>query len=213
MFTGLIEAIGKIVRTEYIAGGRRINISLPEIDDDIKVNDSLAVNGVCLTVTDIISDSVWLDAVGVTLTKTTLNEIRGGNEVNLERALRLSDRLGGHFVQGHVNGIGEITEIQKLGENYSLKILLPSNLKQYVIHEGSIAIDGISLTITDIVDLKIEISVIPHTWNNTTLKNAKTGQKVNVETDMLAKYVENFIHSAQKNKETYTDKWFEKLGY
>jgi len=213
MFTGLIEAIGKVSRIKHIAGGKKINISFSRIGDDIEINDSLAVNGVCLTVTEKNENSVWVDAVGVTLSKTTLRDIREGGVVNLERALLLSDRLGGHFVQGHVNGIGEIADIQKLGENYALKILIPSNIKRYVISEGSIAIDGISLTIADIIDLKIEISVIPHTWNNTTLKNAKIGQKVNIETDMLAKYVENFINSTQKTGETYTDNWFEKLGY
>ena len=212
MFTGLIEEIGRIAKLERIVGGYKIKISLNKILDDIKVDDSLAVNGVCLTVIKIDDSAVWVDAVGETLDKTTIFILKEGSQVNLERALRLSDRLGGHIVQGHVNGIGEITQIKKRGENYYLEIFLPSNLHKYVVEEGSITVDGISLTIARIDEARIGLSIIPHTWKNTTLSEVKIGQKVNIETDVLAKYIEKMLINSGKEKK-YSKKWFEELGY
>ncbi len=212
MFTGLIEEIGRIAKLERIVGGYKIKISLNKILDDIKVDDSLAVNGVCLTVIKMDDSAVWIDAVGETLDKTTIFVLKEGSQVNLERALRLSDRLGGHIVQGHVNGIGEITQIKKRGENYYLEIFLPSNLHKYVVEEGSITVDGISLTIARIDEARIGLSIIPHTWKNTTLSEVKIGQKVNIETDVLAKYIEKMLINSGKEKK-YSKKWFEELGY
>lgn len=212
MFTGLIEEIGKIDRMESIPGGKRLRIACPGIRDDLQVNDSLAVNGVCLTVTRKDGLAVWVDAVGETLLKTTLAQCQTGTAVNLERALRLSDRLGGHIVQGHVNGVGVITSLQNRGENYFLEITVPKELNKYLVEEGSVAIEGISLTVARKTAERIGISVIPHTWKHTTLNQAYTGQKVNIEVDILAKYVENLIkanHSAQQ----FTGRWFKELGY
>jgi riboflavin synthase len=212
MFTGIIEEIGHIKKIERIAGGNKINISAEIIMGDIKVDDSLAVNGVCLTVTRMEDAAVWVDAVGETLEKTTLVSMMVGSQVNLERALRLSDRLGGHLVQGHVNGIGEITQIKRRGENYYLEIFVPSNLNKYIVEEGSITVDGISLTIARLNDMRIGISIIPHTWKNTTISEAKVGQKVNIETDVLAKYIEKMLHNSRE-EEKYSKKWFHELGY
>ena len=212
MFTGIIEEVGQITKLERIAGGYKIRIIAKNILDDIKVGDSLAVNGACLTVTRMDDTGVWVDAVGETLEKTTFNSIIERTFVNLERALRLSDRLGGHIVQGHVNGVGEITQIKKRGNNYYIEILLPSNLNGYVVEEGSIAINGISLTVAQINGSRIGLSIIPHTWNNTTLADARIGQKLNIETDVLAKYVEKMIkHPDGVNK--FSEKWFQKLGF
>ena len=147
MFTGIIEETGEIKKVLPIAGGKRINISASKILDDVSIDDSVCVNGVCLTVIKKEKDGFWIDAVGETLEKTTLLNFQSPLPVNLERSLRLNDRLGGHFVQGHVNGIGTILEIVKRGENYLLQIDVPENLEKYLINEGSIAIDGISLTI------------------------------------------------------------------
>ena len=212
MFTGIIEEIGRIKKVERIAGGIKINIAVNKVLDDIKVDDSLAVNGVCLTVTQLDNTSVLCDAVGETLDKTTLASIREGAQVNLERALKISDRLGGHIVQGHVNGIGEITQVQKRGENYYIEILLPAHLDKYVIEEGSITVNGISLTIAQIHDARIGLSIIPHTWKNTNLSGVKVGDKVNIETDVLAKYVEKMLYNSREEGK-YSKKWFEELGY
>ena len=150
MFTGIIEEIAKIDKTKPIAGGLSIKIEAKKILNDISVNDSICIDGVCLTVTNFDNSGFWVDAVGATLEKSTFAKIKSSSFVNLERSVRLNDRLGGHLVQGHVNGIGTISEIQKLGENYLLKIIVPEDLERYLIKEGSIAINGISLTIADL---------------------------------------------------------------
>lgn len=212
MFTGIIEDVGHISARTPISGGIRLKIDSGKILEGTNVDDSICVQGVCLTVTGIENGGFWVDAVGDTLTKTTVNHFRSGQPVNLERALRLGDRLGGHIVQGHVNGIGKITSLEKLGENYLVSIETDPSLKKYIIAEGSIAIDGISLTIARLSGNVVGISVIPHTWENTTLQGRKTGDYVNIETDMFAKYIENIlIHRQEENK--FTDKWFSDLGY
>lgn len=213
MFTGLIEEIGTIKQILSIAGGKRIKINCKKILSDLQRDDSIAVNGVCLTCTKVESDGFWCDAVGATLDKTTLNNLQPNQKVNLESSLKLSDKLGGHLVQGHVNAIGIISNIVKLGENYSIEITIPDEIKKYVVNEGSIAIDGISLTIANIINQKIFISVIPLTWNSTILKEKQLNDSVNIETDIIAKYVENLLFHRTENKNKFTDEWFYKLGY
>lgn len=214
MFTGIIEEIGKIEKITPIAGGLSLKINAVKIIGDISVNDSICIDGVCLTVTKVENPGFWVDAVGATLEKTTFVETKSSTQVNLERAVRLNDRLGGHLVQGHVNGIGTISEILKLGENYLLKIIIPNELEKYLINEGSIAINGISLTIADLHKNIISISIIPHTWQNTTLKYKQANDKVNIEIDILAKYVEKLLTG--KNEvpgKNITENWLKKLGY
>ncbi len=214
MFTGIIEETGTIKNIIPIAGGKRIKISARKILDDISVNDSVCVNGVCLTVTNLEEDGFWVDAVGATLDKTTFNEIKISEPVNLERSLRVGDRLGGHFVQGHVNGVGILKRITKLGDNFLLSIDIPKELERYLIKEGSIAVDGISLTIADLNGSVIDISLIPHTWNNTTIRFKREGDKVNIETDVMAKYVEQLIKPVTSNKtSTLTEEQLRKSGY
>lgn len=214
MFTGIIEEIGTITKVSPISGGISLTIRAKKIIEDIAVNDSVCIDGVCLTVTKSDKSSFWVDAVGATLDKTTFNGIRADALVNLERSVRLSDRLGGHLVQGHVNGIGTITEIQKLGENYSVKVVIPEELERYLIKEGSIAINGISLTIATLNDNEISVSIIPHTWQNTNLKYKKVNDKVNVEIDILAKYVEKLLikedHSSDRD---ISESWLKEKGY
>lgn len=212
MFTGLIEEIGNIALVENIPGGKRIKIYASKILDDVKIDDSISVNGVCLTVTGLGKDHFFADAVGATLTKTTLNRLNKGSEVNLERALRLSDRLGGHLVQGHVNGTGKITGITKQGDNYFVDIELPAGLERYVISEGSIAVDGISLTVAGINGNKISLSIIPHTWKNTNLKTKQSGYEVNIEVDLIAKYVEK-LAGGNKPENKITENWLKDIGY
>jgi riboflavin synthase len=213
MFTGLIEEIGQISSVTQIAGGKRLKIKAVKILDDLKIDDSVAINGVCLTSVKIDSDGFWTEAVGTTLEKTTLAKIHQGETVNLERAVRLSDRLGGHLVQGHVNGIGTITKISKLGENYFIEVSIPDNLQKYLIDEGSIALDGISLTIAKLINSTVGLSIIPHTWNNTNLVRRKVGDKVNIETDVIAKYIEKLISSKENPNDKFSDEWFKKIGY
>ena len=214
MFTGIIEETGEIKKVLPIAGGKRIYISASKILDDVSIDDSVCINGVCFTVIKKENDGFWIDAVGETLKKTTFSNLRYPSLVNLERSLRLNDRLGGHFVQGHVNGIGTISEIVKRGENYLLKIDVPESLEKYLINEGSIAIDGISLTIAFTEKDRVNISIIPHTWQNTTLQFKNIGDSVNIEVDVIAKYVEKLI---TKNKITgnnkITESWLKEIGY
>jgi riboflavin synthase len=214
MFTGIIEEIAKIEKTKPIAGGLSIKIGAIKILDDISINDSICVDGVCLTVTNFDNSGFWVDAVGATLEKSTFASVRPSSYVNLERSVRLNDRLGGHLVQGHVNGIGTISEIQKLGENYLLQITFPENLKKYLIREGSIAVNGISLTIADLDKNLISISIIPHTWQNTNLRHKKVNDKVNIEIDVLAKYVEKLLTKDNSGSEkNITENWLKEIGY
>jgi len=212
MFTGIIEEIGKSALIENIQGGKRIKILASEILEDVKIDDSICVNGVCLTVTGKGKDYFSADAVGETLNKTTLSKLRIGEEVNLERALKLTDRLGGHIVQGHVNGTGSVADIAKLGENYFLEIIIPSGLEKYVIAEGSVTVEGISLTVAKIEGNKIGLSIIPHTWKNTNLRSKKNGDEVNIEVDVIAKYVEKLI-KGNKREEGLTELRLKELGY
>jgi riboflavin synthase len=193
MFTGIVEEIATIEESTPITGGVKIKIIANKILEDLKINDSVCVDGVCLTVTNTDKKSFWVDAVGATLEKTSFVNIQQKNIVNVERAVKLNDRLGGHLVQGHVNGVGKISEIRQLGENYLLKIIIPVELEKYLIKEGSIAINGISLTIAELDKNEISISIIPHTWQNTNLKSKKVNDIVNVEVDILAKYVEKLL--------------------
>ena len=213
MFTGLVEEIGKIDKINRISGGISIKIEANKIIEDLSVNDSICIDGVCLTVTNLDESGFWVDAVGATLEKTTFTSIKSSSLVNLERSVRLNDRLGGHLVQGHVNGIGTISEIKKLGENYLLNIDVPENLERYLIKEGSIAINGISLTIANLNKNIVSISVIPHTWQKTNLKFKKINDKVNVEIDVLAKYVERLLTKNDTAGKNITENWLKEIGY
>jgi len=216
MFTGLIEEIGKVKRIDTVSGGLRISFEAEKILADLAVDHSVAVNGVCLTAVDVGRNGFVAEAVGETITKSTISGLRTGNTVNLERAMRLGDRLGGHLVQGHVNGTGRITRFLQRGENRYLETEIPEALIRYVIPEGSIALDGISLTVAGLENTKIGVSVIPHTYNNTTLQFRKAGDNMNIETDFLARYIENFLRAGANRgtgNETFSETWFKKLGY
>jgi len=219
MFTGLIEEIGTIGTIQPIPGGKKIQIVCNDILDDIKVDDSVSVSGVCLTATAVNDSGFRADAVGETLNKSVLSNIKSGSYCNLERALRLNDRLGGHLVQGHVNGIAEISRITKLGDNYALEVVIPAELQRYVIDEGSIALNGISLTIAKVEGSRLRFSVIPHTWKNTTLQYLNIGDRLNVETDVLAKYIEKLMTDGAKapgvqNKANdITEEWLKNKGF
>jgi riboflavin synthase len=215
MFTGIIEEIGIISSISPISGGKKINIKADKIVDDLKVDHSVSVNGVCLTVVEISGNFFSVESVGKTLEKSTVLELKSSTAVNLERAMKLDDRLGGHLVQGHVNGVGVISKLKRRGDNWYLEMDLSAELIHYVIPEGSIAIDGISLTVADLNGRKVGISVIPHTFKNTTLTHAKVGQKCNIETDLIGRYLEKWFKYPSENKERkpITVNWLKSQGY
>lgn len=193
MFTGLIECEGIITRAERVSGGMRLEVYAPEFGRDMTIGDSIAVDGVCLTVVKFIRGAFLTDVSSETLDRTTLGGLRQGGKVNLERALRLSDRLGGHLVSGHVDAIGTIALKQPTGKFTVYQFQAPPEVMQYVVEKGSIAVDGISLTVARVGVGGFTAAVIPQTEEVTTLKEKPTGAPVNLEADMLGKYVRRFV--------------------
>jgi riboflavin synthase len=193
MFTGLVESEGIITRTERVSDGMRLEVYAPEFGRDMAIGDSIAVDGACLTVAKFIRGAFMADVSSETLSRTTLPELRQGSKVNLERALRLSDRLGGHLVTGHVDGIGTLVMRHPAGNSTVYQFAVPRELMEYVVPKGSIAVDGISLTIAQTRADGFAAAVVPHTESATTLGAKPTGSKVNVEVDMMAKYVKRFV--------------------
>ncbi|MEG8947541.1 riboflavin synthase [Rosettibacter firmus] len=213
MFSGIIEDIGQIQKIDTIKGGIRLTVSASKIFDDLKIGDSVSVDGVCLTVTSINNNNFTVDVVGETLKKTTLKKIKNKSYVNLERAIKFNERIGGHLIQGHINNTARIKQLKRLGENFLLKLELPDDLMKYIIKEGSIAVDGISLTVADKFENTISISIIPHTWQHTTLKFKKENDLVNIEVDYTAKYIENFINNYFSQKSDLKELRLKNLGY
>lgn len=214
MFTGLVSEVGKIINIVSNQEGKIFTIHSRKIITEISLGDSVSVNGVCLTVTLIESSSFSVQAVHVTLQKTNLGKMMIDSPVNLELALRFSDRLGGHFVQGHVNGIALIRDIKKTGNNYEITIEMPEDLRHYLLQEGSIALDGISLTIAYVTDQGLVVSIIPHTYFATTLNTKKIGDSFNVEIDILAKYVELLTEKKASHKYLgISREWLAQQGY
>ncbi|MGH1364021.1 MAG: riboflavin synthase [Calditrichia bacterium] len=193
MFTGIVEEVGKVTGITAIDGGIRITIEASAVLEDTKQGDSINVNGACQTVISQTDTSFTVEAVGETLTKTNLGQLTVEQTVNLERPLTMSSRLGGHFVQGHVNCTGTITQWFARGDNWFLQVELPVELRPYTIPEGSITIDGISLTIADLQQNLVGVNIIPHTAQHTNLAKRNIGETVNIEVDMIAKYIENMI--------------------
>ena len=193
MFTGIIEDLGSVGTIRPIDGGIRFEISAGEVSGDLKIGDSISVNGVCLTVVQTAGPVFTVEAVGETLEKTNLGTLEAGARVNLERAMAGNGRFGGHFVQGHVNATASVTQWLRRGENYYLEIELPPVLLPYVILEGSIAIEGISLTVAALNGRRAGINIIPHTAKVTNLQYKQPGEQVNIEVDVIAKYVANLL--------------------
>ena len=200
MFTGLIKDIGIIKSIKSNAEGKEFLIEAPILASQIAVDDSIATNGVCLTATEIVNKVFKVQAVHVTLDKTSIGTLIPGDKVNLELALRPMDRMGGHFVQGHINGLGKILNINSRGKNFEITIEAPKDLYRYMISEGSIALDGISLTIAKLTSVDFSVSIIPHTWDNTILHTKRVGDFINIEVDMMAKYLENFMSFMKPNQ-------------
>jgi riboflavin synthase len=193
MFTGLIETQGIVTHVERAQGGARLQVYAPEFGRDMAIGDSIAVDGACLTVAQFQRGAFVADVSEETLTKTTLSGLRQGSKVNLERALRLSDRLGGHMVTGHVEGIGRLLLRHPAGNSTIYQFQLPPALMEYVVPKGSIAVDGISLTVAQMRGESFAAAVVPLTEEVTTLKEKPIGAPVNIEVDIMAKYVKRFV--------------------
>jgi riboflavin synthase len=196
MFTGLIEAVGEIADVKTSPGGYRIRIRTP-LAADLASGDSLAVNGVCLTVVAADGGEVQADIGPETARVTTLGSLRQQQRVNLERSMRADGRVGGHFVQGHVDAPGFVEEIRPDGDSHWLAISFDSSLAPYLIRKGSIAVDGVSLTIAGLGEHVFDVMIIPFTWANTALSSLKVGERVNIECDMIGKYVARSLELAE----------------
>ncbi|AME00072.1 riboflavin synthase subunit alpha [Actinomyces oris] len=200
MFTGIVEELGRIVRLETVEDSARLTVEAPTVTQDVSLGDSVSVNGCCLTVTAVHGSTFTADLMAETLTRTTLGSQAPGDPVNLERALRASDRLGGHIVQGHVDATAEVLDHHR-GEHWNLlRIGLPQEIARYVAVKGSVALDGVSLTVVDVVDAPVpgaeaslSVGLIPETLRRTTLGTRRPGERVNLEVDVLAKYAERLL--------------------
>lgn len=195
MFTGIVEEVGTVRQLNTAHEGARLSIAARTVLSDAKPGDSIAVSGVCLTVVDRGADWFAADLSVETLRRTSLRQARAGTRVNLERALAASSRLGGHIMQGHVDGTGEFMEARAVGDGYAVRISFPPELARYIVEKGSIAVDGISLTVAALDDTWFEIAIIPHTWQATNLSALAPGAAVNLEVDIIAKYVERMMQA------------------
>ena len=212
MFTGIVEELGRIVRLETVEDSARLTVEAPTVTQDVSLGDSVSVNGCCLTVTAVQGSTFTADLMAETLTRTTLGSQAPGDPVNLERALRASDRLGGHIVQGHVDATAEVLDHHR-GEHWDLlRISLPQEIARYVAVKGSVALDGVSLTVVDVVDApnaspvpgagaSLSVGLIPETLRRTTLGTRRPGERVNLEVDVLAKYAERLLGARMSQEE------------
>ena len=204
MFTGIVEELGRVVRLETVEDSARLTVEAPTVTQDVNLGDSVSVNGCCLTVTAVHGSTFTADLMAETLTRTTLGSQAPGDPVNLERALRASDRLGGHIVQGHVDVTAEVLDHHR-GEHWDLlRIGLPQEIARYVAVKGSVALDGVSLTVVNVVDASdvapvpgagasLSVGLIPETLRRTTLGSRRPGERVNLEVDVMAKYAERLL--------------------
>jgi riboflavin synthase len=198
LFSGIIEEVGKVVKVTDSADGRRLQILAPEVTTDVKMGDSISCNGTCLTVVEFDQETFAVEAVWETLRRTNLEEMAEGSPVNLERALKFSDRLGGHLVSGHVDAVATIVNIEKEGFSSVLSFALEPELAPFFVEKGSVAINGVSLTVVDFPQDNKEkfvfrVALIPHTLTVTTFGQLKVGSKVNIETDIVARYVARWL--------------------
>ena len=198
MFTGLVQEIGRITEITKRRGSTRIGIASALPVAGMTVGESIAVDGVCLTATSFRGDRFYADAVAETLSRTTLGGLRPGTKVNLERALSLGERLGGHLVQGHIDETSRVEKVISRGDDYRLRLALPSGIAKYVAFKGSIALNGVSLTISALEPGWFEVAVVPQTLSETTLGGLRPGDAVNVEVDLLARYLERLTAEADK---------------
>lgn len=212
MFTGLIEEIGKIEEISKHSRNLKLKVKAPQILTDLKVGDSININGACQTVIETDIDSFTVATVEETLKKTNLGQLKRNDAVNLERALRFSDRLGGHLVTGHVDCTVKIKSIVKKAGSFSYEFELPEKHSTCLVEKGSVAVDGISLTVVEVLNNSFTVSIIPFTQENTTLGTKKVGDLVNIEADLIGKYVERIL-TTKRDKFEITEEWLKDRGW
>ncbi len=193
MFSGIVEAVGRIARVESVSNGRRFGIEAP-FAAELGEGDSVAVEGVCLTATSVSDGGFEVEAIATTLSRTTLGKLERGSPVNLERALALGERLGGHLVQGHVDGVGEVVGVAREGEHVLLDVRMPEVVGEVTVLHGSIAVAGVSLTVNAMPAADVaQVALIPYTWDHTTLSDLRPGDGVNLEGDLLGRFVVDYL--------------------
>ena len=212
MFTGIIEEIGEIKSFTHGLNGATIGVKCKEVLSGTKLGDSIAINGCCQTVVELGEDFFTARVSDETLNITNFSSIKSGDKVNLERALTLNSRLGGHIVSGHVDCVGKLVKKEQLTDFYNLDFEIPPNQEKYVVYKGSITVNGISLTVANIDENIFRVAVIPHTYLNTNLQNLKIGDYVNIETDILGKYVEKLL-SAKDNNSRISLEFLQENGF
>ena len=201
MFTGIVEEVGKVTGIRKDHGTHRLTVAALNLTKELKNGDSISVSGVCLTAVQITPNSVTFDLAEETWNRTSFSRMHAGALVNLELPMRANGRFGGHIVQGHVDGTGEFLALDRIpgAEDYLLHVRIPAELERYVIFKGSLSIEGISLTVAQIEGREVTVAIIPHTWEMTNLRSLKPGDPVNLETDMIAKYVEKMMRGESAN--------------
>ena len=199
MFTGLIEEKGKLINKIKTGDGLRLVLTAQKVFNDLNIGSSISVNGVCLTVVELNNNSFAVDTIEETLKKTNLGQLNLNDFVNLERPLKADARLGGHFVLGHVDTTGKVESVMELSNSHFMTISFPKNFQQYLIYVGSVAIDGVSMTVAEVTDNTFSVGIIPHTWVETVFSNKKPGDSVNLVFDVLGKYVEKIMEGKADN--------------
>ena len=215
MFTGIIAAIGKTEKIQPQSGDLRLDIDTQNLDlADVKLGDSVAINGVCLTVVEIRDHKLGFDVSRESLDRTSLGSVQTGSEVNLEKALAVGDRLGGHFVSGHVDGLGTVISRKESARSVQFRFEVPAGLERYIAEKGSICIDGVSLTVNAVGDNWFEVNIIPHTIQETIISHYRIGTMVNLEVDLIARYLERLLpQHSQGNDSTITHETLLKHGF
>ncbi|MEC7226082.1 MAG: riboflavin synthase [Candidatus Latescibacterota bacterium] len=213
MFTGIVEEVGHVRHIARQGEFQRMQIAAQRVLEDVKMGDSINVDGVCQTVVHFDPQSFSVETVSETLSRTTLGQFQSGRPVNLERALCPGDRLGGHIVQGHVDGVGHVRSVQERQGEWRIQITAPSALHRYIAEKGSITIDGTSLTVAELSDEGFTISVIPHTFDQTVLSQRRTGDAVNLEVDVLARYIERLLAAGADTSAGLSFESLRNLGY
>ncbi len=193
MFTGIVRELGVVVEAEEAGGGRALLVRAPETASRTNIGDSVAIDGCCLTATGVATGSIRFHAVPETIARTTLRDLRCDHEVNVEPAVRAGEELGGHYVQGHVDAVGRVQSVEAEGEGLRVFVEAPDEVLRYCVEKGSITVDGVSLTVAELAGDAFGVALVPHTLTATTLSHLEPGQAVNLEADVLAKYVERLI--------------------
>ena len=193
MFTGIVEGKGIVTRIEERPGGRKLWMDIGELADGVKLGGSVSVNGCCTTIVELDGRTFATELMEITLQKTNLGDVIAGSPVNIERPMKMGDELGGHLVQGHVDGVGEVTSVTPLESSHLVEIRVPPPLVKYVVATGSVSVNGVSMTVAEIQGDRLTLGVIPHTWEVTNFSGFKPGVRVNIEVDLIGKYIEKLL--------------------